>query len=146
MVKEAEADGLVASAKVIAANLVWRFQRGGYRIEATVLVEDSGEVLRLVGYVGRKNRSFALLYRSTPIRKFTVHDRHIDPKTGERVTGPHKHWWDDEYEDNRVYIPDDIRIGDPNDELVDFLKECNIDLRASYRRESFSRFRQGGLL
>ena len=42
--------------------------------------------------------------------------------------------------------PDDIRMGDPNDELVDFLAECNIDLRASYSRESFSRCRQGGLV
>ena len=146
MVTAAEADGLIASAKVIAANLIWRFRRGGYRMEATVLVKDSGEALRLVGYVGKKNRSFALLYRGIPIRKFTVHDRHTDPKTGERVTGPHKHWWDDEYEDNRVYIPDDIRIGHPNDELVDFLVECNIDLRASYSPESFSRYRQGRLL
>ena len=146
MVTAAEAERLVASVKVIAANMMWQFQRGGYRIEATVLVEDSAEVLRFVGYVGRKNRSFTLLYRSTPIRKFTVHDRHTDPKTGKRTTGPHKHLWDEKYEDNRVYIPDDIRNGDPNEELIDFLAECNIDLRASYGRESFSCFRQGGLL
>ncbi len=146
MVTASEADVLIASPKVIAANLKWRFRRGGYRIEATVLVEDSGEDLRLVGYVGRKNRSFGLLYKSTPVRKYTVHDRHIDAKTGERVTGPHKHLWDDEYEDNRVYIPNDIRIGDPNDELVDFLVECNIDLRGSYDRESFLHNRQGGLI
>ena len=146
MVTEAEANRLIAAAKVVAANLRWRFQRGGYRIEAAALVERSGEILRLVGYVGKKNRSFALLYQNTPVRKFTVHDRHTDPKTGERVTGPHKHWWDDEHEDRRVYIPTDIRIGDPNHELIDFLKECNVSLRASYNRESFSRFRQGELL
>lgn len=146
MVTEAEANRLIAAAKVVAANLKWRFQQGGYRIEAAALVEGSGEVLRLVGYVGKKNRSFALLYRNTPIRKFTVHDRHTDAKTGVRVTGPHKHWWDDEYEDRRVYVPTDIRIGDPNDELVDFLEECNVDLRAPYNRASFPRSRQGELL
>ena len=146
MVTEAEANGLIVTRKIIAANLKWRFLRGAYRLEAAVLVEDSGEILSIRGYVGMKNRSFVLLYKNTPIRKYTVHDRHTDPKTGERVSGPHKHWWDDQYEDNRVYIPNDIRIGDPNDELVDFLKECNIDLRASYSREGFSRLRQGGLL
>ena len=34
--------------------------------------------------------------------------------------------------DRRVYIPDDIRIGNVNEELVDFLEECNIRLRGAY--------------
>ncbi len=146
MVTRAEAEAIVAEPKVITANLAWRFQEGGYRLDAAVLAEESGELLKLRGYVGRKNRSFALLYKNTPIRKYTVHDRHTDPKTGERVTGPHKHFWDDVYEDNRVYIPDDIRIGDPNTELPDFLDECRIDLKGAYQMESFSRFNQGDLL
>ena len=146
MVTAAEAEIVLAESKVIAVNLAWQFQRGGYRLEATTLAEDSGEILKLRGYVGRKNRSFVLLYKNTPIRKYTVHDRHTDPKTGERVTDPHKHFWDDEYEDNRVYIPDDIRIGNPNYELADFLQECNISLRGAYDQETFSRFNQGGLL
>ena len=146
MVTAVESEAILAEPKVVAANLAWQFQRGGYRLEATVLAEESGELLKLRGYVGRKNRSFVILYKNTPIRKYTVHDRHTDPKTGERVTGPHKHFWDDIYEDNRVYIPNDIRAGNPNDELIDFLKECNIDLRGSYQSESFSRVNQGGLL
>ena len=85
-------------------------------------------------------------YMEAPRFESSPCTRHTDAKTGIRTTGPHKHFWDEEYEDNRVYIPDDIRNGDPNEELIDFLAECNIDLRASYDRESFSRFRQGGLL
>lgn len=146
MVTVAQADIVLAESKVIASNLAWRFQGKGYLLKATVLAAASGEVLELRGYVGSKNRSFVILYKNTPIRKYTVHDRHTDPKTGERVTGPHKHFWDDYYEDNRVYIPDDIRIGDPNDELLDFLQECNISLRRSYQKESFSRVGQGDLL
>lgn len=146
MVTAEQANRLVAEPKVIAVNLSWRFARGAYRLDATVLSTETAETLSLRGYVGRKNRSFALLYQNTPIRKYTVHDRHTDPKTGLRATGPHKHFWDDTYEDNRVYIPDDIRIGNPNDELLDFLKECNIALRGEYSARDFSNFNQWGLL
>ena len=145
MVTAEQADRLIAEPKVIAVNLSWRFARGGYRLEATVLATETAELLSCHGFVGRKNRSFVLLYQNTPIRKYTVHDRHIDPKTGFRATGPHKHFWDDIYKDDLVYIPDDIRIGNPNDELLDFLKECNISLRGEYNAQDFSGFSQGDL-
>ena len=146
MVTAAQADDLVVESKVIASNLMWRFTRGAYRLEATVLAEESGDILSLRGYIGVKNRSLVLLYRNTPIRKYTVHDRHTDPVTGVRVTGPHKHFWDDIYQDNRVYIPDDIRTGNPDSELADFLAECNIALRGAYAPANFSRLNQGELL
>ena len=65
---------------------------------------------------------------------------------GQATTAGWRSRWGEEYEDNRVYIPDDIRNGDPNEELIDFLTEYKIEIRVSYDRESFSRFRQGGLL
>ena len=142
MVTAAEADSILAENKVIGMNLAWRFHRRAYRLEANVLCEDSGEILSLRGYIGRKNRSFALLYRNSPIRKYTVHDRHRDPVSRVVYTDPHKHFWDDKWEDKRVYIPDDIRIGEPNEELMDFLHECNIRLRGSYKEFT----RQGELL
>ena len=100
-------------------------------------MEESGEILSLRGYIGRKNRSFVLLYKNIPIRKYTVHPWHRDPVTRKRVDGPHKHIWDDDWGDKRVYVPEDIRKGDPNNELMDFLNECNISLRGSYRSQSF---------
>ena len=118
--------------KVISVNMRWRRYRRSYQLEATVLGIDSRNMLRLCGYVGRRNRSFVLLYMNTPIRKYTVHARHRDPVTKQIITQPHKHRWDDVWEDKRVYVPDDIRIGDVNTELMDFLKECNIELRGSY--------------
>ena len=142
MATAAEAESILAEGKVIAMNMAWYLRRGAYRLEASVLCKDSGEILSLRGYIGRKNRSFALLYRNVPIRKYTVHDRHKDPVSRIVYTDPHKHFWDDIWEDKRVYIPDDIRIGDPNKELMDFLRECNITLRGSYREF----VRQGELL
>ena len=117
-----------------------------YRLEATVLAEESSELLKLRGYVGRSNRSFVLLYRNTPIRKYTVHPVHIDHETGERTTEPHKHTWDEVNQDRKVYLPNDIRIGNANHELIDFLQECNITRRGAYADESFSRLDQGVLL
>ena len=137
MVTAAQAQAILDQSKVIAANLAWRQERGGYRLKVQVLAEESGESLALHGYIGIQNRSFALIYRTKPIRKYTVHPFHVDPVTRERITQPHKHTWDDVYEDDRVYLPDDIRIGDPNDELLDFLQECNITLLGSYQREQF---------
>ena len=83
-----------------------------------------------MGYVGLKNRSFALLFNNLPIRKYTAHDKHVNPNTGGTV--PHKHLWDDYWADKVAYVPDDIRVGDPNQEFIDFLAECNIELRGSY--------------
>lgn len=131
MVTAAEATAILEEPKVIGVNVRWRQDGRTHKLEATVLSE-SGETLKLYGFIGKKNRSFALLYRNTPIRKYTVHDRHTDPVTGQRVIGPHKHTWDDVWRDQRVYLPEDIRVGDVNDEFKDFLAECNIQLRGAY--------------
>ena len=132
MVTEAEANELLEENKVIGANVSWRAEGVVSRLEATVLSIESERTLSLRGFYGKKNRSFVLLYRNTPIRKYTVHASHKDPVTRQVVRQPHKHWWDDEWEDSRVYIPNDIRIGNLNEEFIDFLQECNIELRGSY--------------
>ena len=138
MVTESEASRVLEELKVIGANLSWQYDGETLRLEATVLCLESQEVLKLRGFVGRTNRSFALLYRNAPIRKYTVHASHTDPVTRARITEPHKHTWDDEWEDKRVYVPSDIRIGDPNEELLDFLKECNIELWGAYTQVLFA--------
>lgn len=145
MVTEAEAQRIIEEEKVIAANLSWRNEGNNHRLEAKVLCLDSNEVLNLRGFVGQRNRSFALLYKNIPIRKYTAHDYHRDPVTREQIKQPHKHFWDDEWEDKRVYIPDDIRVGDPNEELLDFLEECNVSLRGHYTGRLFALdAREGG--
>lgn len=89
MVIKDQAEGILAGLKIIAANFVWRFDRRGYRPEAPVLAEDTRELLKLRRYAGRIVRSFALLYRNTPIGKYTVHRLHIDPGgVGGVVTDP----------------------------------------------------------
>lgn len=141
MVTAAEAAKVLAEDKVIDANLDWRFDRNlqAFCLQVDVICRTSGELLSLRGYVGDPNRSFALLYRNSPIRKYTVHNnqKHRDPLTGQVFREPHKHYWHDEYEGNVAYIPNDIRIGDPNEEILDFLRECNISVRGSYAWQRF---------
>lgn len=145
MVTAAEADKILAEDKVIGVNLAWKVDPRGYRLEAKVLSLDSGEALSLRGYVGSRNRSVVLLYKNTPIRKYTVHAQHKNKRTGEVIRGPHKHTWDDEWEDELVYVPNDIRIGDPNHELLDFLQECRIRLTGTYKTELFLPSNSGGM-
>ena len=165
MVTTAQANEIIREKKAITEKLTWRIepqvlsskrrgrrQRGRRRtsdwdkftLEAAVLSLDSGESLKFLGNINKTNRSFVLLYRNTPIRKYTVHGTHKDPVTRIVYTEPHKHWWDKKHEDRRAYIPNDIRIGDPNEELVDFLKECNITLQVPYQPQDF-RLNRGGI-
>ena len=137
MVTAAQADNVIAENKVIYEDLIWRVERNAYRLTAAVICETPDLVLTLHGTIGEKNRSFALLYGDDAIRSYTVHDRHRDPETRIVYREPHKHYWHDAWKDDRVYIPDDIRIGDPNEELVDFLRECNIFLINQYSPQSF---------
>ena len=132
MVTKAKAERLLQEEKVIGVNLSWKRFGPNRRLSAKVLCIDSREVLSLRGFIGKRNRSFVLLHRNTPIRKYTVHAFHRDPVTRQIIMQPHKHTWDDEWEDRGVYIPDDIRIGDPNEELMDFLRECKILLKGAY--------------
>ena len=132
MVTEAETQTILAEQKVIGANLSWTADGVIQCLEAKVLCVESEEILTLKGTRGKTNRSFVILYKNTPIRKYTVHAYHRDPATREMVRQPHKHTWDEEYQDRRVYIPGDIRVGNINEELLDFLQECNIELRGTY--------------
>jgi len=144
MVTAAEADAILKALKIIAVNLVWKTQSGTFRLEATVFATETSELLSLRGFVGVRNRSYALLYKNTPVRKYTVHARHRNPDTGQIVLGPHKHNWDDLWEDQLAYVPDDIHPGDPNTELMAFLAECNIQLRGSYASQTVFLGVQGG--
>lgn len=127
-VSKDDADSIVEEPKVVSGNIQWRRLGRGFRMsEVIVLGANSGRTGRLAGYIGPENRSFVLLYRNQPIRKWTVHHHHKLPD-GLVIYGPHKHLWDDDYEDEIAYVPTDIEVGDANVELRDFLRECNIEV------------------
>lgn len=99
---------------------------------------ESGELFRLVGYVGRRNFSFVLLYQNYPIRKYTKHQQHFDTKTGKLIKVPHKHHWDAIKRDSEVFIPEDINPKDDiNEQFLAFCRECNIELLGGYQAMTF---------
>jgi len=129
-----EADAIVAAIKVITQNVVWRQVRSrfrNYRIEANVLIPERDELARLAGHVGKTNFNFSLLYGNEPIRRCHKGFEHRNPD-GSKVTGIHKHIWDDEEEDRWAYEPESFP-DDPNRAFLEFLDECNIELRGNYQ-------------
>lgn len=74
----------------------------------------------------------ALVFEDAPIRRFTVHRSHTNPDTGQTLLGPHLHTWDDQWGGELAQPPRNITVGDPNDELFDFLREFNTLLRGAY--------------
>ena len=132
MVTAAQANALVAEDKVIEGTLAWRDDPRGFRLRADAAAPRSGRTLALHGYVGRKNRSIALVFEDAPIRRFTVHRSHTNPDTGQTLLGPHLHTWDDQWGGELAQPPRNITVGDPNDELFDFLREFNTLLRGAY--------------
>lgn len=128
------ADQLVDARKVISEKVTWKQEtRGSRRLKATALSLDPRAKFTVTGYIGKKNYSFALLYRNYPIRRFTAHARHIfDNKL---FTEPHKHVWDEVNEDGDAYIPEDINPEDDiNNQFLAFCEECNINLVGGYQR------------
>lgn len=132
MITAAEADALVAEAKVIEEDLRWSFQRGGMRFAARVRSLESDAELTLHGFVGKSNRSVVLVINGSAIRRYTVHPTHRNPDTNRVIQGAHLHIWHDVWQDNIALPPDGILVGDPDQELFDCLRLFNITLRGVY--------------
>jgi hypothetical protein len=134
---QAAADALVAAEKIVTADVVWRCQPPGWRLQVRVLAVASKEIMELRGQIGRTNHSFALLYQNLPLRRYTKHARHPLPN-GRVLTVPHKHTWDPEYGDVDAYVPEDIHPADDvNDQFLAFCRECHIELVGTYQRVAY---------
>ena len=131
-ISTAEVETLVGEAKVITANLVWFTDGSAFRLEAMVLVVATNQVLRLTGVHGSRNYSFCLLFNNYPIRRWCTRNAHKNPD-GEMLSGPHKHRFDEIDGDHWAYKPTDITPTDTNEDLFQFLKECNIEITGTYQ-------------
>lgn len=100
-------------------------------MEAAVLIPSRDELARVVGHVGKTNFNFALLYGNEPIRRCHKSFEHRNPD-GDTVSGIHKHTWDEEYDDQWAYEPEGFP-DEPNNAFVEFLTECNIEMRGNYQ-------------
>jgi hypothetical protein len=129
---------LYAAPKYVASKIRWRPGSGeGVLIfQAKVLTQD-GTGLDLSGYwkkVGRHNRTrwgFSLKHLGHCIRTYDMADSHKNPGETGRIKGPHKHRFSSSKIERYAYKPDPpISESDPNEALMDFLKEGNIELRS----------------
>jgi len=127
-----EVTNLLAEDKIITANLSWGPDGRRYKLEASVLAMESNLLLRLYGNVGIKNRSFGLLHNNVSIRRYCSSPNHVNPGKIP-IRSHHKHTYDELDGDIVAYIPDDIKVGEANGELFDFLAECNIRLEGNYQ-------------
>jgi hypothetical protein len=136
MLETTKAEQLHRAPKVIEEPLVWKPTRQGFRLEVPVWCPELEEDLRLVCSVGKTNYGFSILYQNHPIRRYDSCSRHKSHSTGEVINRtPHKHTWSKENEDDQAYIPDDIDPkSDINTQLLEFLKEENIEARGGYQR------------
>jgi hypothetical protein len=127
-----DAEQLINARKIISGSISWKPVGGIWRLEAKALEPGTNTILKLNGYIGTNNYSFALLHKNCPIRKFTKHDKHKFNGIICRV--PHKHLWSELTEDKEIYVPVDINPQDNiNKQFLDFCRECNIELKGGYQ-------------
>lgn len=138
---EADVDELLNDGGLtIGKNIRWKMRKGQlfYEFRVPVLNQFRGEVLNLE-LVGTKNAqlhrySFVLMLDNRRIRGLCPFGTHRNRHTKRGpVASPHKHKWTDHCQDSFVYSPNDISdVNDIPTTLVEFLKECGINLTVSF--------------
>lgn len=128
-------DQLYAAPKSVVSRIRWRPGNGQDVLifQAQVLTAD-GLGLDLSGYwkkIGRHNRTrwgFSLHYMGHCVRSWDMALKHLNAGEG-WILGPHKHKFSSSKIARYAYSPDPpICDTDPNQSLIDFLKEGNIEL------------------
>ncbi|WP_435078391.1 DUF6978 family protein [Halococcus sp. AFM35] len=133
MLTKAEVDRMADMEKVIEEDWEWGQRGPNLEAEATVYCIDEEFNLLMKGWM-RESYGFTLLYRGSKIVRRWDDSIHTNPN-GERLEGSHKHYWDGQHEDRFAYKVDDIATDDVDEAFMDFLNECNIELRGNYDRQ-----------
>lgn len=131
MISTDEAEELHRIPKVIYEDFEWEWD--GRKHVGSVRVEciDRDDVLRLSAWQNTRRYSFSLLYRNAiTIRRWGNHPGHTNPD-GEPTDGPHKHYYEEGYEDDWAYTTDDVTTSDVRQAFFDFLDEESIELGGS---------------
>jgi hypothetical protein len=126
-----ESDAIYESPKTVSDETIsWGIMENkSQKINFEVVTQDnvSLKVKGWCSWKGKKRYSFALMFKnSIPIRRWDDKPRHSDPCTDKVLMKPHKHYYCPEHDDACAYETEDIRLGDVNGALMDFLKECHI--------------------
>ena len=127
------ANQLAQAPKIIDDDMVWYTVNNGRRLKVAVMAVATNEFMELRVYVGQHNRSFTLLYRNLPIRRYCPQGYHRNPDHS-IIRGPHKHTWDEQHQDSIAYVPNDIdAYADVDTQIFEFLSEQNITVLGNYQ-------------
>lgn len=131
MITTDEAEALHNAPKIIFEDFIWEYDGSKYHGSVRVECRDRDDILRLVGWVNDRRYSYSLIYRNAiTIRRWGDHPGHRNPD-GELVEGPHKHRYEEEYEDGWAYNVNDVSTSDARQAFFDFLDEESIELASS---------------
>ena len=136
-------EALFQAPKAMASAIAWRASNPStFLFQAKVLVND-GTVLDLAGYWchnsyhQHRRWGFSLMIGGFCIRSYDMSRRHKNPANG-TVRGPHKHRFQSSKILRFAYKPEPpIHATDPNQALMDFLREANIALPDDYQNVMF---------
>lgn len=131
---------LFIAKKYTASRIAWKgIAADKLSFKAQVLTHD-GRGLDLAGWYAKAGRGgkpiwgFSLYYRGHCIRSYDMSKYHKNPQKGGKARGPHKHRFSSSRIPRFAYKPDPaIRETNPNDALMDFLAEANIEMRSEYQ-------------
>jgi hypothetical protein len=136
-------EALYSVPKTLASQIAWRQSDARTYLFAAKVLTTEGDVLDLSGYWSRNdfhNRTrwgFALRYLGHLIRSWDMSTKHKNP-TGPRIRGPHKHKFDSSKVPRLAYKPNPaLSDRDPNQSLMDFLEESNIQPPPEYQNVMF---------
>jgi hypothetical protein len=133
---------LFAINKTVVSRINWKPEDDGvYHFQAQVLTPD-GKGLQLIGYLHRKHGmarwGFSLTYNGHCVRSYDMASEHKNPGGTGRIKGPHKHKFSSSKIDRLAYKPNPpICEDEPNQSLLDFLAEANIDAPPNYQHFMF---------
>ena len=127
-----EADSLYSSTKHIDGYVIsWERPEGNKQKLIVPLLWEDGNPLEVRGWYNLETGryAFVLLYnKGTVIRRWDDSKGHLDPISNKILNGPHKHYYNTGYGESCPcsYETRDVRLGDADEALKDFLTECNI--------------------
>lgn len=132
LISNEQAKSLYESQKRIDGYVIsWDRPEGNKQKLIVPLQCQDGNPLEVRGWYNLKTGryAFVLLYnKSIVIRRWDDNEGHLDPITNKKLSGPHKHYFNTGFGESCPcsYETKDIRLGNADDALKDFLTECSI--------------------
>lgn len=131
---ENQATQVLAAAKRINQDIVWRKRKGYQEFAVDVVSEEVEYEMLLKGVVTEAtgHLKLNLFVGPQPVAMLHRGKVHHNPSC-ERLAAPvHKHRWSDADREKRAYVPADVDPSSFGSTFRSFLKECNIEFSGHF--------------